>query len=102
MRWRTAYRIELSEEERRVIQQRARSSNAPYRQVVRARIVLHAAEGMENAEIARRLDSTREFVSRVRKRFFEERLKALEERPRPGRPPRFSPEPNRFGQGRGM
>jgi transposase len=91
VRWTTPYRIELSEDERTVIEQRARSSNAPYRQVVRARIVLYAAAGMENAEIATRLDSTREFVSRVRKRFFEERLKALEERPRPGRPPRFSP-----------
>jgi len=91
VRWTTPYRIELSDEERTVIAQRARSSNAPYRQMVRARIVLYAAEGMENAEIATRLDSTREFVSRVRKRFFEERLKALEERARPGRPPRFSP-----------
>ena len=91
MRWTTPYRIELSDDERSVIEQRARSSNAPYRQVIRARIVLYVAAGMENAEIATRLDSTREFVSRVRKRFFAERLKALEERPRPGRPPRFSP-----------
>ncbi len=91
MRWTTPYRIELSEGERSVIEQRARSSNAPYRQVIRARIVLYAAEGMENVEIAARLDSTRSFVSRIRKRFSEERLKALEERPRPGRPPRFSP-----------
>ena len=92
MRWTTPYRIELSDDERSVIEQRSRSSNAPYRQVIRARIVLYAADGMENAEIAKRLDSTREFVSRVRKRFSEERLKALEERPRPGRPPRFSPQ----------
>jgi transposase len=91
VRWTTPNRIELSEEERLEIERRARSSNAPYRQVVRARIVLYAADGVENAEIARRLDSTREFVSRVRKRFREERLKALEERPRAGRPPRFSP-----------
>lgn len=91
MRWTTPYRIELSEEERATIEQRARSSNAPYRQVIRARIVLYAAAGMENVEIAARVDSTRSFVSRVRKRFFEERLKALEERPRSGRPARFSP-----------
>jgi transposase len=91
VRWTTPYRIELSDDERSVLEQRARSSNAPYRQVVRARIVLYAADGMENAEIAKRLDSTREFVSRVRKRFREEGLKALEERPRAGRPPRFSP-----------
>ncbi|HYK03138.1 MAG TPA: helix-turn-helix domain-containing protein [Thermoanaerobaculia bacterium] len=46
---------------------------------------------MESTTIAARLDCTRSFVSRVRKRFFEERLNALEERPRPGRPARFSP-----------
>lgn len=91
VRWTTPYRIELSEDERLALRERARSSNAPYRQVVRARIVLYAADGMESANIATRLDCTRSFVSRVRKRFFEERLNALEERPRSGRPPRFSP-----------
>ena len=91
MRWTTPYRIELSEDERSVLTERARSSNAPYRQVIRARIVLYVAEGMESEAVAARLDCTRSFVSRVRKRFFEERLKALEERPRPGRPARFSP-----------
>jgi transposase len=69
----------------------APSSNAPYRQVIRARIVLYAAAGMESANIATRLDCTWSFVSRVRKRFFEERLNALEERPRSGRPARFPP-----------
>lgn len=92
MRWTTPYRIELSEAERLALAERARSSNAPYRQVIRARIVLYAADGMESANIAARLDCTRSFVSRVRKRFYEERLKALEERPRSGRPARFSPE----------
>jgi transposase len=87
----TPYGIELSEAERSVVEQRARSSNAPYREVIRARIILYAADGKDSAEIARRLDSTRSFVSRVRKRFFHERVKALEERPRPGRPARFSP-----------
>ena len=100
VRWTTPFRIELSDDERGVLAERARSSNAPYRQVIRARIVLYAAQGMESATraldmesatIADRLDCTRSFVSRVRKRFFEERLNALEERPRSGRPARFSP-----------
>lgn len=91
VRWATPYRIELSEDERSVLMERARSSNARYRQVVRARIVLYASDGVESATIAARLDCTRSFVSRVRKRFFEERLNALEERPRSGRPARFSP-----------
>ena len=91
MAWSTPYRIELADEERVVIEQRARSSNAPFRAVIRARIVLYAAEGLDNVAIADRLDASRSFVSRVRKRFYEERLKGLEERPRSGRPLRFSP-----------
>jgi len=89
--WSTPYRIELADDERAVIEQRARSSNAPFRAVIRARIVLYAAEGLDNVVIADRLDASRSFVSRVRKRFYEERLKGLEERPRSGRPVRFSP-----------
>lgn len=91
MAWSTPYRIELAADERAVIEQRARSSNAPFRAVIRARIVLYAAEGLDNVAIADRLDASRSFVSRVRKRFYEERLKGLEERPRSGRPVRFSP-----------
>lgn len=45
MAWKSPYSIELSEEERAVIERWARSSNAPYRQVMRARIVLYLAEG---------------------------------------------------------
>lgn len=91
MAWSTPYRIELADEERAVVEQRARSSNAPFRAVIRARIVLYAAQGLDNVAIADRLDASRSFVSRVRKRFYEERLKGLEERPRSGRPVRFSP-----------
>jgi hypothetical protein len=97
--WVSPSRIELDEEERSVLEQRARSSNAPYRDVVRARIVLYAAEGLSNSAIARRLDSDRSFVGRFRKRFVQERLKALEERPRSGRPARFSPQRGGVGEG---
>ncbi|HUU61451.1 MAG TPA: helix-turn-helix domain-containing protein [Acidimicrobiia bacterium] len=58
---------------------------------MRAKMVLLAAEGLSNDEIARRLDARREVVSKWRKRFFEERVEGLEERPRRGRPPVFSP-----------
>ena len=63
----------------------------PYRDVVRAKIVLMAAAGLDNDEIAARLDTRREIVSKWRKRFFEQGLPGLEERPRGGRPPAFSP-----------
>jgi transposase InsO family protein len=42
--------------------------------------------GLENDEIAARLDTPRQIVSKWRKRFFRERLRGLEERSRTGRP----------------
>ena len=59
--------------------------------LVRVKIVLMAAEGLHNHEIASRLSTRREIVSKWRKRFFTERLGGLEERPRRGRPDVFSP-----------
>ena len=55
------------------------------------RSCLLAAEGLDNDEIAARLDTRREIVSKWRKRFFEQGLPGLEERPRGGRPAVFSP-----------
>ena len=83
--------LNLSAEQRRELEARARRYTLPYREVVRAKIVLLAAAGMDNDEIAARLDTRREVVSKWRKRFFEQGLAGLEERPRGGRPPAFSP-----------
>ncbi len=88
---RSPYRIVLSDEERRALESLARSYTLPYWQVVRAQMVLLAAEGLRNDEIAARLNCRREVVSQWRKRFFESRLAGLEDRPRRGRPPIFSP-----------
>ena len=85
------YSIELTGEERLALEARARKYTLPYRDVVRARIVLLAAQGLRNDEIARRLDTRREVVSLWRRRFFEQRLAGLEELPRQGRPAIFSP-----------
>lgn len=87
--------IQLSREERRVLESRSRHYTLPYRDVVRARIVLLAAEGLENQEIGARLDMPRPVVSKWRKRFFRERLAGLEERPRRGRPSGFPPSGRR-------
>jgi transposase len=70
--------------------------------VIRARIVLYAARGLDNDEIAARLDTPRQIVSKWRKRFFEQRLAGLEERPRRGRPARFSPRRGDRDQGAGV
>ena len=85
------YTVTLSAEQRTELEARARRYTLPYRDVVRAKIVLMAAAGLDNDEIAARLDTRREIVSKWRKRFFEHGLPGLEERPRGGRPPAFSP-----------
>ena len=91
------FAIALRADERRELEGRAAKYTLPYFQVIRARMILHAAEGLSNDEIADRLDTRREVVSLWRKRFFKERLAGLEERPRPGRPRSFSPRPGRAG-----
>ena len=46
-------------EERAELERRARAEKLPFQDVQRARIVLYAAEGMQDTEIAARLDTTR-------------------------------------------
>ena len=83
--------LSLNAEQRTELESRARRYTLPYREVLRAKIVLMAAAGMDNDEIAARLDTRREVVSKWRKRFFEQGLPGLEERPRGGRPQSFPP-----------
>lgn len=83
--------IELTREEERVLRQRSRKYTLPYFQVVRAQIILLAAAGLGNDEIAARVNMRREVVSKWRQRFFRKRLAGLEEGPRPGRPRAFPP-----------
>ncbi len=61
--------------------------------------MLYAAGGLSNDQIAARLDTPRQIVSKWRKRFFEQRLAGLEERERRGRPARFSPQRGGCDQG---
>ena len=96
------YVITLSSNERRVLEARARQYTLPYRDVVRAKIVLLAAKGVQNKEIAERLDMPRPVVSKWRKRFFRERLEGLEDRSRRGRPPAFPPSGRRRSEGPGL
>ena len=88
---RSPFSIVLSDQERRELHRRANSNTLPYFQVIRARMMLLAAQGLGNQAIASRLDTRREVVSLWRKRFFERRLAGLEELSRPGRPRAFPP-----------
>jgi len=73
------------------LQQMARKYTLPYFMVIRAKAILLAADGLENKQIGEKLDLPREIISKWRKRFFDKRLDGLQDRPRRGRPSRFSP-----------
>jgi hypothetical protein len=91
--------VVLSAQERAELEARARAYSLPYRDVVRARMILLAADGVPVEEIARRTDTRREVVWKWRKRFLAEGLAGLEERPRRGRPGVLSPGGGRSDQG---
>lgn len=89
------FRIQLTRDERRELARRARKYTSPYRDVIRAKLVLLAAEGWPNHVIAARLGTPRQIISKWRHRFFDQRLAGLDEEPRGGRPARFSPQRRR-------
>jgi hypothetical protein len=86
------FSIVICKEERIVLENQVRQHTSPYCDVIRAKIVLLAAEGLSNDVIAARLDTPRQIVSKWRKRFALARLSGLEAQPRGGRPAQFSPE----------
>jgi transposase len=86
---RVAPRITLTNEDRQTLERWARGRSTPARQVLRARIVLTAAEGKENRAIAAELHTDRLLVGKWRKRFAEKGLAGIEkDAPRGGRKPR--------------
>lgn len=99
---RSPYTVVLSEEEKQVLSARSAKYTLPYFEVLRAKMILLAAEGFSNDEIAQRLDARREVVSQWRKRFFEKRLLGLEEGQRSGRPRAFPPTGGHSSKGSGV
>ncbi|MCA1672509.1 MAG: helix-turn-helix domain-containing protein [Actinobacteria bacterium] len=67
--------------------------------MVRAKLVLLAADGHTNREIAGRVDMSADRVADWRRRFAAEGVAGLEDRARSGRPRRFPPARGRAGQG---
>lgn len=85
---RRAPQIALTDEQRRTLQRWARGRTTPARLVRRAQIVLRAAEGLENLQIAAELGVERTIVGRWRRRFSERGLAGIEkDAPRGGRTP---------------
>ena len=85
------YAIVLSETERIELERIASQYTLPYYIVVRAKVALMAAQGLDNKTIGDKLSTPREVVCKWRKRFYEERLDGLQDKPRPGRPRVFPP-----------
>ncbi len=85
---RIAPRIELTQRERKTLQRWSRGRSTPARLVMRAKIVLSAADGMQNKDIAVELETSRKTVGLWRARFAAERLAGIEQdAPRGGRMP---------------
>ena len=81
-----AAEIVLTDREREQLQSWARRRTSAAGLAMRSRIVLAAAEGGPNTEIAARLGLARTTVRTWRNRFAEQRLDGLLDEPRPGRP----------------
>jgi transposase len=81
-----AVAIELSEQERLQLEAWMRRRPSAQALALRSRIVLAAAEGLKNTEIAERLGIHRAMAAKWRSRFAEQRLDGLTDEPRPGRP----------------
>ena len=86
-RGRPTVAVELSREERETLERWARRPKSSQALALRCRIVLAAAEGRHNNEVAAALGCHAATVSKWRRRFAERRLDGLADDPRPG-PPR--------------
>ena len=83
---RIAQPIMLTDEERDILTRWSRGRSTPTRLVLRAKIVLLAASGMQNKQIAPQVKTDRFTVARWRSRFAQERLAGIEkDAPRSGR-----------------
>jgi transposase len=78
--------LSITDAERVELQRRVRAHTTPQRAAKRARIVLLAADGLPNRQIAPIVGMNQHTVAHWRRRFQAERLAGLEDRPRPGRP----------------
>jgi transposase len=84
--------VELSVEERAQLESWTRRHTSAQALALRSRIVLLAAEGLKNTEIAAALGVHRNVAGKWRSRFLAHRLDGLTDEPRPGRPRTISDE----------
>jgi transposase len=90
------FRVELSKEQRKTLQEMTRRGTIKVRKYKRARILLLADEtqaegGRTDSEVAEQVGVSAITVHRVRRRFVEEGLEAaLDDKPRSGAPSKLS------------
>jgi transposase len=82
--------VTLAASERTILKKRVRGAKTPYRDRLRAQIVLQAARGRDNARIAAGLEISVNTVRKWRARFAERGLAGLRDLPRSGRPREIS------------
>ena len=81
--------VTVTDEERKALRCWSRGRSTPARVVARAKIILRAAEGMMNKDIAAEVGTDEHTVARWRLRFSQKRLGGItKDAPRSGRPPR--------------
>lgn len=83
------YIIDLSADERQQLQHLIRRGKTSTRKLTRARLLLKASDGFTDLEIVAALNVGVATVERIRKRFIESGLDAINERPRPGNRPKL-------------
>ena len=90
---RVAPTVELTDDQRKILHQWSRGRSLPARQVERARVVLLAADGKQDLEIAAEIGISNQKAARWRKRFLQFGLAGLErDAPRSGRTPTITAE----------
>src|SRR5437764_11238413 len=78
--------LQLTDDERSQLETWVRRPKTSQRLALRARIVLAAAQGLSNTQIATEFRITMPTVGKWRQRFFDDRLDGLVDEPRPGAP----------------
>jgi len=90
---RVAPTVEVTDDQRKILHQWSRGRSLPARQVERARVVLLAADGKQDLEIAAEIGISNQKAARWRKRFLQFGLAGLErDAPRSGRTPTITAE----------
>lgn len=85
-------KLELTKEEKESLEQTARQRRGAHSQVIRAKVILWAAEGLSNTQIVQRTKLSAHTVGKWRRRFLQNRAAGLMELPRSGAPRRIHDE----------